>query len=60
MMRLVDDDQIELAFDEALGVFASARRGDRSNDAILPPERLRILAQQRLVAGGEVESEFCL
>ena len=60
MVRLVDDDEIELALDEALGVLAPPCGGDRSDDAILGPKRLRLVAQQRVIGGREGKTEFGL
>jgi hypothetical protein len=41
-------------------MLAPPRRRDRCDDALLLPERLRILAQQRIVGGGEGEAELGL
>ena len=60
MVRLVDDDEIELALDEALGVLAPPCGGDRGDDAILGPKRLRLVAQERVVGGREGKTEFGL
>ena len=60
MVRLVNDDEIELALDEALGVLAPPCGGDRSHDAILGPKRLRLVAQERVISGRECKTEFGL
>ena len=59
MMRLVDDDEIELPLGEPLRLLAATGGRDRGDDAILRPERVRLVAQKRVVGDGEVEAEFC-
>jgi hypothetical protein len=60
MVRLVDDDEIVLTRGQALGILAAPRRGDRGDDARLVPERVGIMAQQRVIGGGEGEAELGL
>src|SRR5712675_1344244 len=52
VMRLVDDDEIEVACQQALGVLAAARLRDRCDHALLSPERTGVVAQQRVMGGG--------
>src|SRR5436190_1890522 len=60
MMRLVDDDEIELALGQALGVFTPARGRDRGNDAVLRPECFRFIAQARIICRREGKTELGL
>ena len=55
---LVDDDDVEAAFAEIVGVLGPPRRGDRRDDALLVPERLRRVARQIVMGGGEGEAEL--
>jgi hypothetical protein len=58
MVRFVDDDKIELALDDALGVLAPPCGSDRGNDAVLSPERLWLLTQERVIGGGKGKCEL--
>ena len=60
MMGLIDDDEIEDAPQQMLGVFLSSGRRNRRDDTLLPPERMRIGAQQRVMRGRESQAEFGL
>jgi len=60
MMCFINDDEIELAFDQALGVLPAPCSGDRSDDPILLPERLRLVAQKHIIRSREGKTEFGL
>src|SRR5262245_51272766 len=60
MMGLIDDDEIELAREEAISVLTPPRGGDRGNDAVLIPKRLRILAHASAVGRGKGQAELVL
>ncbi len=60
MVRLIDDDELKLALKEAFGVLAAPRRGDGGDDAVLAPERVRVLTHARVVGGGEGQAELAL
>src|SRR6516162_8161785 len=60
MMSLIDDDEIELACEEAFRMLTPSRRGDGGNDAVLIPERLRVLAHARAVGRGKRQAELAL
>ncbi len=51
MMGLVNDDEVEAAVDEARGMFAPARQSERSDQARLVPEPIRVVPQQRVMGG---------
>ena len=60
VMRLIDDDEIEIVCQQALGVLAAARLCDRCDQAFLAPECVGIAAQQRIVGSGTRNIELGL
>src|SRR5215468_6316704 len=58
MMRLIDDDEIEFAREEAFDMLAPPRGGDRGDDAALIPERPRIIAHACAVGRGKRQTEL--
>ena len=59
-MRLVDDDEIEIVRQQALGMLAAARLRDRRDQALLAPECVGIVAQKRIMGGGASNVELGL
>jgi len=60
MMGFIDDDEVEYAAKQILGMLLSPSRRNRGDDTLLPPELVRIGAQQRVVRGRERQTEFGL
>ena len=58
VVRLIDDDEIEVARAQMVGMFLPARRRNRGDDPRLLPEGRRVLAKQRIMGGAEGKSEL--
>ena len=60
VVRLVDDDEVEVPVDQPLGVLAPACHRQRGDQPGLAPEALGIVAQQRVVGAGARDVELVL
>src|SRR6266568_7625778 len=60
MMRFIDNDEIEIVYEQAFGVLLPARSRDGRDDALLAPESIRIVTQQSVLRGRAGDAEFCL
>ena len=60
VVSLVHDHDIEAAADDAGGMLATSRECERSDQALLLPEPLRVAAYERVVGGGAVDVELGL
>ena len=58
VVRLVDHDHVVVQAGEQFGVLLAPCRGDRGDHRVSVPEACRVGAQQRVVAGGEVDAEL--